>query len=91
VKYVEELSGPDTVNTMPPQTMDAFRDHGVVADMLSGREAEARAVLSDLGVLGIGLEEVCEKLTRDGVQSFHDSFSKLLAAIERRLSSPSVA
>src|SRR5512145_3297046 len=57
VKYVEELIGPFTVNTMPPQTMDAFRDHGIVADTLSGREAEARAVLSDLGLLDIGLEE----------------------------------
>jgi len=91
VKYVEELIGPDTVNTMPPQTMDAFRDHGVVGDALSGREAEAREVLSDLGILDIGLEKVCEILTRDGVQSFSDSFSKLLAAIERRLSSASVA
>jgi transaldolase/glucose-6-phosphate isomerase len=91
VKYVEDLIGPFTVNTMPPQTMDAFRDHGVVADTLSGKEAEARAVLSDLGLLGIGLEEVCGKLTRDGVQSFTDSFRKLLVAIERRLSSSSVA
>lgn len=91
VKYVDELIGPFTVNTMPPQTMDAFRDHGVVADTLSGKEAEARAVLADLGLLDIGLEEVCGKLTRDGVQSFADSFRKLLAAIERRLSSASVA
>jgi transaldolase/glucose-6-phosphate isomerase len=91
VKYVEELIGPFTVNTMPPQTMDAFRDHGVVADTLSGKEAEAREVLSDLGLLDIGLEEVCGKLTRDGVASFTDSFRKLLAAIERRLSSASVA
>jgi transaldolase/glucose-6-phosphate isomerase len=91
VKYVEELIGPFTVNTMPPQTMDAFRDHGVVADTLSGKEAEAREVLSDLGALDIGLEEVCGKLTRDGVESFTDSFRKLLAAIERRLSSASVA
>ncbi len=91
VKYVEDLVGPFTVNTMPPQTMGAFRDHGVVADTLSGKEAEARAVLTDLGLLDIGIEEVCEKLTRDGVQSFTDSFRKLLAAIERRLSSPSVA
>lgn len=91
VKYVDELIGPFTVNTMPPQTMDAFRDHGVVADTLSGREAEARAVLADLGLLDIGLEEVCGKLTRDGVQSFADSFRKLLGAIERRLSSASVA
>jgi len=91
VKYVEELIGPDTVNTMPPQTMDAFRDHGVVEDTLSGREEEAKAVLSDLGLLGIGLEDVCEKLSRDGVQSFTDSYRALLTAIERRLSTASPA
>jgi transaldolase len=91
VKYVEELIGPDTVNTMPPQTMDAFRDHGIVSDTLTGKEAEARQVLSDLGLLGIGLEEVCEKLTRDGVKSFADSFRKLLEAIERRLAPASPA
>ncbi|NJD61366.1 MAG: transaldolase [Deltaproteobacteria bacterium] len=91
VKYVEELIGPDTVNTMPPQTMDAFRDHGIVSDTLSGKEEEARRILSDLGQMEIGLEEVCEKLTRDGVKSFADSFRKLLAAIERRLTLASPA
>jgi transaldolase/glucose-6-phosphate isomerase len=91
VKYVEELIGPDTVNTMPPQTMDAFRDHGVVLDTLTHREREAKAVLADLGLLEIGIEEVCDTLTRDGVQSFTDSFCKLLSAIERRLKSTGVA
>jgi len=91
VKYVEELIGPDTVNTIPPQTMDAFRDHGVVLDTLTRREREAKAVLADLGLLEIGIEEVCETLTREGVQSFADSFSKLLSAIERRLKSTGVA
>ena len=91
VKYVEELIGPDTVNTLPPQTIDAFRDHGAVADALTGREAEARAILDDLAVLDIGIEEVCEALVRDGVKSFADSFDKLLAAIGRRLKSASVA
>ena len=85
VLYVEELIGPDTVNTMPTATIDAFRDHGTVADALTGREAEAREVLNDLGLLDIGIEEVCAKLTADGVESFADSFRKLLAAIERRL------
>ena len=91
VKYVEELIGPDTVNTMPPQTIDAFRDHGRVADALTGKEAEARAVLDDLGLLDIGIEEVCEMLTVEGVKSFAGSFDKLLAAIDRRLKSARVA
>ncbi|MGZ9147828.1 MAG: transaldolase [Candidatus Deferrimicrobiaceae bacterium] len=91
VLYVEELIGPRTVNTMPLATIDAFRDHGKVADTLTGREKEAREVLDDLGLLDIGIEEVCEALVRDGVQSFTDSYQKLLGAIERKLSEAKVA
>jgi transaldolase/glucose-6-phosphate isomerase len=87
VKYVEELIGPDTVNTMPPQTMDAFRDHGVVADALTGSVPGAEEVLGDLGLLDIGIEDVCDRLEAEGVQSFLDSHRKLLAAIQGRLSS----
>ena len=90
VLYVEELIGPDTVNTMPLATIEAFRDHGKVADTLTGREKEAGGVLSDLGLLDIGIEEVCEKLVRDGVQSFTDSYRKLLETIERKLSEAKV-
>lgn len=86
VLYVEELIGPHTVNTMPLATIDAFRDHGKVADTLTGRGNEAKEVLDDLGLLDIGIEEVCETLVRDGVQSFTDSYQKLLEAIERKLS-----
>ena len=89
VKYVEELIGPDTVNTMPPQTMDAFRDHGTVADALSGAEEEAKAVLDDYGLMETGIEEVCARLEEEGVKSFLDSYRKLLAAVEKRLSSAS--
>jgi transaldolase/glucose-6-phosphate isomerase len=91
VLYVDELIGPDTVNTMPLATVDAFRDHGKVADNLTGKEKEADEVLSDLGLLDIGIEEVCERLVRDGVQSFTDSYRKLLATIERKLSEAKVA
>jgi transaldolase len=73
VLYVDELIGPDTVNTMPLATIDVFRDHGKVADT------------------DIGIEEVCEKLVRDGVQSFTDYYKKLLATIERKLSEAKVA
>lgn len=89
VKYVEELIGPDTVNTMPPQTMDAFRDHGTVADALSGAEEEAKAILDDYGLMETGIEEVCARLEEEGVKSFLDSYRKLLAAVEKRLSSAS--
>ncbi len=85
VKYVEELIGRDTVNTMPPQTMDAFRDHGKVADALTGSYPAAKAVLDDLARSGIVLEEVCGRLEAEGVGSFLDSYRKLLAAVGRRL------
>ena len=89
VKYVEELIGPDTVNTMPPQTMDAFRDHGVVADALSGAGAAAKSVLDDYALMETGIEEVCARLEEEGVKSFLDSYRKLLAAVERRLKAAS--
>jgi transaldolase/glucose-6-phosphate isomerase len=91
VLYVENLIGRDTVNTMPMDTIEAFRDHGKVADTLSGREKEAKQIINDLGLLDIGIEEVCEKLVRDGVQSFTDSYRKLLATIEKKLSEAKVA
>ncbi len=91
VLYVEELIGPDTVNTMPLATIDAFRDHGQVADRLTGREKEAKEVLDDLGLLDIGIEEVCETLVEDGVKSFTDSYRTLLAAIEKKLAEAKVA
>jgi transaldolase len=85
VYYVEELAGPDTVNTMPLQTLEAFRDHGRVEDRLTGGEEEAKSILRDLGLLEIGIEEICAKLLDDGVESFTDSYRKLLSAIEREL------
>jgi transaldolase/glucose-6-phosphate isomerase len=91
VLYVENLIGRDTVNTMPMDTIEVFRDHGKVADTLSGREKEAKQIINDLGLLDIGIEEVCEKLVRDGVQSFTDSYKKLLATIEKKLSEAKVA
>jgi transaldolase len=85
IKYVEELIGRDTVNTMPPQTMDAFRDHGKVADALSGSFPAAKAVLDGYSLMETGIEEVCERLEADGVKSFLDSYRKLIAAIGKRL------
>jgi transaldolase len=85
VKYIEELIGAGTVNTIPPATIDAFRDHGQVADALSGTGEAAHAVLSDLGLLEIGIEDVCDELEREGVDSFVASYRTLLAAIGKRL------
>ena len=84
VLYVEELIGPDTINTMPPETVEAFRDHGKVAQTLEQNIPEAEQQLIELSRSGISLDDVTTKLTRDGVQSFADSFDALLAGVEQR-------
>ena len=83
VIYVEELVGPDTVNTMPPATIDAFRDHGVVRNSLTEDVPGAAKVMDDLGRAGISIKAVTDKLTDDGVKLFADAFDKLLAAVAK--------
>jgi transaldolase/glucose-6-phosphate isomerase len=83
VMYVEELIGPDTVNTMPPATIDAFRDHGRVRNSLTEDVAGAQNVMDNLARTGISIKEVTSKLTEDGVKLFADAFHKLLAAVEK--------
>jgi transaldolase / glucose-6-phosphate isomerase len=84
VLYVEELIAPDTVSTMPPATMDAFRDHGQVRPSLEQHVDEAQHVMATLGQLGISIDAVTQKLTEDGVKTFDDAFDKLLGALERK-------
>jgi transaldolase/glucose-6-phosphate isomerase len=83
VIYVEELIGPDTVNTMPPATIDAFRDHGKVRNSLTEDVAGAQKVMDDLGRSGVSMKAVTDKLTDDGVKLFADAFDKLLAAVAK--------
>jgi transaldolase/glucose-6-phosphate isomerase len=83
VIYIEELIGRDTVNTMPPATIDAFRDHGKLRNALSEDVAGAAKVMSDLAKAGISMKEVTDKLTNDGVKLFADAFDKLLAAVAK--------
>jgi transaldolase / glucose-6-phosphate isomerase len=83
VIYVEELIGPDTVNTMPPATIDAFRDHGRLRKSLTEDIPGAQKTMDDLAKAGISMKEVTDKLTEDGVKLFADAFDKLLAAVER--------
>jgi transaldolase/glucose-6-phosphate isomerase len=83
VIYVEELIGADTVNTMPPATVDAFRDHGVVRNSLMADVPGARKVMDDLARAGISMKEVTDKLTDDGVKLFADAFDQLLAAVAK--------
>jgi transaldolase/glucose-6-phosphate isomerase len=83
VMYVEELIGPDTVDTMPPATIDAFRDHGKVRNSLTEDVPGAQKVMDSLAKAGISIKEVTDKLTTDGVKLFADAFTKLLAAVEK--------
>jgi len=91
VKYIEELCGPDTVNTAPPQTFDAFRDHGRPTPALLQGVDEARVVIEALAGLGIELAEVTELLLQQGVVLFEDAMDGLLGSIaelQRRQQGP---
>ncbi|HEX6085071.1 MAG TPA: bifunctional transaldolase/phosoglucose isomerase [Thermoanaerobaculia bacterium] len=84
VLYVESLIGPDTVNTIPPATYDAFKDHGKVELTLEQDVDEARRVLEEFEAKGFSLKAITEKLTAEGVKSFNDSFGQLMDTIEAR-------
>ena len=80
VMYVEELIGKETVDTIPPATFDAFRDHGRVRPSLTENVEEAAKVMASLEKAGISMKEVTEKLVVDGVKLFADAFKQLLEA-----------
>jgi transaldolase len=82
VLYIEELIGQDTVNTIPPATLDAFRDHGVPRASLVEDVNGARKVMADLAAAGISMEEVTAELVVAGVKQFEDAFTKLLAVVQ---------
>ena len=84
VLYVESLIGPDTVNTIPPSTYDAFKDHGVVELTLEQGVDEAKRVLETFEAKGFSLDAITKKLTADGVKSFNESFEELMLTIEAR-------
>ena len=84
VLYVEELIGPDTVNTMPVATLEAFRDHGRLRDSLTDDAAQAQRMLGELGRTGISLDAVTDRLVDDGVRLFADAADKLLAAVAKK-------
>jgi transaldolase/glucose-6-phosphate isomerase len=84
VLYVEELVGPDTVDTVPPDTLAAFRDHGQPRASLEEDVAGAAQVLEDLEKAGISLKKITDDLLTDGVKKFVEPFTKLVKAVERR-------
>lgn len=90
VMYVEQLAGPNTVNTMPPATLDAFRDHGESKDTLSGSEPSAKTTLAALTAAGISMDEVTEKLLVEGLAAFVKSFETLLAGLARKVAATPV-
>ncbi len=84
VLYIEELIGADTVNTVPPATLDAFRDHGKVRASLTEDLDEAEAAMKALAQVGISMNEVTDKLLDEAIRLFADPFEKLLSAIEKQ-------
>jgi transaldolase / glucose-6-phosphate isomerase len=88
VLYLEELIGPDTVNTVPPATLDAFRGHGKPRPSLTEGLDGARKTMADLAAVGIVMKDVTDKLTADGVKLFADAFDTLLAAVEKNTKRP---
>jgi transaldolase len=84
VMYVEGLIGPETVDTMPPATFEAFRDYGQVRPSLEANVEGARSALAELADLGISIDDVTDRLLAEGVRLFAEPFAKLLAAIEER-------
>jgi transaldolase/glucose-6-phosphate isomerase len=84
VLYVEELIGPNTINTMPPATVDAFRDHGRLRDSLEENLDDARHVLAELEKSGISLDAITAELVKDGVKLFADAADKLYGAVAHK-------
>jgi transaldolase len=79
--YVDELIGPDSVNTLPDNTLAAFADHGTLARTIDADVDAARAVWNDLAAVGVDMDDVADQLEREGVSSFQKSFDELIAAL----------
>ena len=84
VLYIEELIGSNTVNTVPPSTLQAFRHHGKVRPSLEEGVSEARKVIKELSEAGIDLKQLTDELETEGVKSFRDSFDQLLYSIQEK-------
>ena len=82
--YVDSLIGPETVNTMPLETLAAFRDHGTVADTLTADVGLARAQVQQMESLGINLSEVGDQLQGEGVKLFWASYDRLFASLDEK-------
>ncbi len=85
MKYVNDLIGRDTVNTIPLATLEAFKDHGTAALTLEGGEPDPTELLNQIELLGISLEMVTRELEQEGVQAFATAFDQLIGTIEQRV------
>jgi transaldolase len=84
VLYIEALIGPDTITTIPPATLDAFRDHGRVRVTLGTEERDTDAVLRTAAALGLDVHAITEQLQADGIKTFSSSFDQLIAAVGQK-------
>ena len=84
VKYIEDLIGADTINTVPPATLDAYRDHGDPRARLEENVAEAKWVLERLPEMGIRIDEATKQLEDEGVEKFNQPFDKLMQALAQK-------
>jgi transaldolase len=82
--YVENLVGPDTVNTLPIETLEAFRNHGKANRTIDKDLNEAKSVLAKLKEVGVDLDGITKQLQKDGVKAFVDSLDQLLRALEKK-------
>lgn len=82
--YIDELIGPETVSTIPPTTVDAFRDHGTLGNTLEAGVADAHVTLAELADSGVDMDAITEQLQVNGVAAFSQSFDTLLAALEQK-------
>ncbi len=85
VLYVEQLIGPDTVNTMPPATIDAFRDHGEVSQTVDANVAAAERTMTELAAAGVVMSDVTDKLLMEGLASFQKSFESLTHGLQKKV------
>jgi transaldolase len=83
--YVDQLIGPNTINTMPPATVDAFNDHGTVAPTLTEGLEDAEAVIAGLGEVGVSYDQVTKELQTEGVQAFADSMAEVYTTIRAKM------
>lgn len=86
VKYIEELVGPDSINTIPHQTVMAFYDHGIAKPAIENGMDQAPLLIKKLKSLGVDVDAICDNLQKEGVKSFSDSFKSLIESIHKKVS-----